>query len=165
MYITKLNFILVFFNLIFNTGVIPDEWLAGIVKPIFKKKGTLRNPKTTVQLHSFVKLSRQALCKRLEIYVENLSLISECQTGFRKGYSTLDNILTLHVLMNLVMSAKKKLFCAFIDFKQAFDTVWRNRLWYKLLNNGISDKCLTFIRNIYNGIKSMVSINGQSSDF
>ena len=94
-----------------------------------------------------------------------MSLISECQTGFRKGYSTLDNILSLHFLMNLVMSAKKKLFCAFIDFKQAFDTVWRNGLWYKLLNNGISGKCLTFIRNMYNGVKSMVSINGQSSDF
>ena len=58
-----------------------------------------------------------------------------------------------------------KLFGAFIDFKQAFETVWRNRLWYKLMNNGISGKCLTFIRNMYNGVKSMVSINGESSDF
>ena len=67
--------------------------------------------------------------------------------------------------MNLVISAKKKLFCAFIDFKQAFDTVRRNSLCYKLLNNGISGKCLIFIRNMYNGVKSMVSINGQSSYF
>ena len=26
-------------NLIFDTGVIPDEWLTGVVKPIFKNKG------------------------------------------------------------------------------------------------------------------------------
>jgi hypothetical protein len=27
---------------------------------------------------------------------------------------------------------KKKLYCAFIDFAKAFDTVWRNGLWNKL---------------------------------
>ena len=57
------------------------------------------------------------------------------------------------------------LFCAFIDFKQAFDIVWKNGLRYKLLNNGNSGKCLTFIRTMYNGVKSIESINGQSSDF
>ena len=48
------------FNLIFYTGVIglPDEWLTGIVKPIFNKtKVTLRNLKTTVQLHCKVVLA------------------------------------------------------------------------------------------------------------
>ena len=58
--------------------------------------------------------------------------------------------------MNLIMSAKMKLFCAFIHFKQAFNPVWRNGLWYKLLNNAISGKCLTFIRNMYKGIKCLM---------
>jgi hypothetical protein len=31
---------------------------------------------------------------------------------------------------------KKKLYCAFIDFAKAFDTVWRNGLWNKLLPLG-----------------------------
>ena len=63
------------------------------------------------------------------------------------------------------MSAKKIFFGGCIDFKQAFDTVWKNGLWYKLLNRGNTGKCLTLIRNVYNGVKSKVSINGQSSDF
>ena len=54
---------------------------------------------------------------------------------------------------------------AFVNFKQAIDDVLRNGLWYKLLNNGLSGECLKFFRNMYNGVKSMVSINGQSSDF
>ena len=42
----------------------------------------------------------------------------------------------------LIMSSEKKLFCAFVDFKQAFDTVWRNGLWSKLAKNGINGKCV-----------------------
>jgi hypothetical protein len=63
------------------------------------------------------------------------------------------------------MKQKKKLICAFIDFKQAFDTVWRIGLWYKMLKNGIDGKCFTYIKNMYQRIKSLIGMNGISSDF
>lgn len=63
------------------------------------------------------------------------------------------------------MKRKKKLFCAFIDFKQAFDTVWRTGLWRKLILNGINGKCFRYIKNMYMGIKSLVKLNGISSNF
>jgi hypothetical protein len=37
------------------------------------------------------------------------------------------------VLVRILKRKKKKLFCAFFDFEKAFDTVWRDALWYKLL--------------------------------
>ena len=77
----------------------------------------------------------------------------------------MDHILTLQFLSHILLSRKKKLFCAFVDFKQAFDTVWRSGLWYKLLENGIKGKCYNFIRNMYKGIKSKISMNGMSSDY
>lgn len=43
----------------------------------------------------------------------------------------MDHVLSLQFLSQKLMSRKKKLFCAFKDFKQAFDSVWRNGLWYK----------------------------------
>ena len=43
----------------------------------------------------------------------------------------------LYSLTELLNSKKKKLFCALIDLKQAFDTVWRDGLWQKLLEYNI----------------------------
>ena len=60
---------------------------------------------------------------------------------------------------------KKKLFCAFIDLKQAFDTVWRDGLWWKLFNCDIDGKCLRLIKNLYNNIKSCLIVNGEQTDF
>ena len=58
-----------------------------------------------------------------------------------------------------------KLFCAFIDFQKAFDSVWRTGLWTKLLKYNITGKVLSIIKNMYGNIKSCVSINGNTTAF
>jgi hypothetical protein len=102
--------------------------------------------------------------KRLEIYAQDVFLIKENQTGFRKGYSTLDNILILQFLSQTLISSRKKLFCGFIDFKQAFDLVWGDGLWNKLIKSGVNGKSLNYIRNMYRGIKSLIKMNGRTSE-
>lgn len=63
----------------------------------------------------------------------------------RKNHSTLDHIFELlnfyqiHVPYSV---GRKKIVCAFVVFKQAFDTVWRNGLWYKLLDDGIGENVM-----------------------
>jgi hypothetical protein len=54
----------------------------------------------------------------------------------RKG-DTVDNIFVLHSLIAMYFSFGKKLFCSFVDFKSAFDTVWRLGLWQKLQKSNI----------------------------
>ena len=60
---------------------------------------------------------------------------------------------------------KKKLYSAFIDFKQAFHTVWREGLWKKLKDYHINGKCHTLIKNMYNNIKSKISTYNDTTEY
>ena len=91
--------------------------------------------------------------------------LNDNQAGFRKGYSTTDHIFTLHSLIELLKSRKKKLYCCFIDFSQAFDSVWRIGLWRKLLETSVNGKFFRIVLNMYNNIKSSISVNGVNSAF
>jgi hypothetical protein len=62
--------------------------------------------------------------------------------------SSPENLFILHILIHIMKKKKKKLSCAFIDFAKAFDTVWRNGLWNKLLINQINGKMFPSRLNI-----------------
>ena len=55
-------------------------------------------------------------------------IVSKNQSGFRKGFSTTDNIFIMHALVSIYFSSGEKLYCTFVDFRKAFDTVWRTGL-------------------------------------
>jgi len=57
------------------------------------------------------------------------------------------------------------LFCVFIDFEKAFDTVWREGLWYTLLMNHINGKIHNVILNMYHNVKSRIMYNNEFSEY
>jgi hypothetical protein len=105
------------------------------------------------------------LNKRLGEFATQNSTISENQTGFRAGYGTTDHVFLLSSIIDLYLSKKLKLYCTFIDYQKAFDTVWRAGLWVKLLRCGIRGKVFNVIHNMYQGIKSCVTVNGEDSEY
>lgn len=154
------------FNSILDAGIIPESWSIGNICPIYKNKGDPllpENYRPITLLRCLGKLFTSVLNNRLTRFLDEHELLSETQTGFRKDYSTLDNIFTLHSLIELLKSQRKKLFCCFIDFSRAFDTVWRAGLWRKLLSNNINGKILRIIKSMYEDIKSCVTINNETS--
>ena len=45
------------------------------------------------------------------------------QAGFREGYSTIDHAFVLHLVIELYQSVRKRVFCVFIDYRKAFDSI------------------------------------------
>ena len=58
---------------------------------------------------------------------------------------------------------RRKVYCAFIDFKKAFDTVDHKLLYNKLYHLGLSSKIINIIRQIYNNAYLTLEMNGNKS--
>ena len=83
---------------------------------------------------------------------------------FRKERSTIDQISSLTNLIETRQKKRLPTFCAFIDFKKAFDFVDRNLLWRRLNESGISGKMLKALKSLYTSVLSCVRVNGLTTN-
>ena len=111
------------------------------------------------------KLFTSILNKRLLEWSKHNDVITDAQFGFKPNYGTRDAIFALHSIISNTLCKKKRLYCAFIDFKKAFDSVDRSKLWIKLAKSGIQGKLLSVIKALYNQVKSCIGIDGQLSEY
>ena len=95
----------------------------------------------------------------------NDDILGREQVGFREGYSTIDHAFVLHLVIELYQSVRNRVFCAFIDYRKAFDSIDRSLLWQKLLSYNINGKVLNIIRQIYSKAKSCIRKDNMISDY
>ena len=155
------------FNVVLDSGIVPTCWTVGLIRPLFKGKGSPDDPdnyRGITLLSCLGKLFTAVVNQRLTLYLEGQGLIGDEQAGFRSGHSTLDHIYVLNSIAELYSSHHKRLYCAFIDYKKAFDLVNRTMLWTKLISNGINGKILRVIHNMYANAKSCVQQGSHVSD-
>ena len=93
--------------------------------------------------------------KRLTVIAEVLLL--EEQNGFRKGRSCIDFIFSASQIIEKHREFNIRKYIAFIDFKKAFDSVDRDKLWIIMLNKGIPTHLITKIQKKY--VKSIIKVN------
>ena len=121
------------------------------------------------QLNQFAHLIHiqvpSALNTRLKNYLEENDLLGEEQAGFREGYATLDHIFSLHCIIDLALAQKKRLYCAFVDYRKAFDMMDRSSLWVKMLSHNIKGNVLKVITNLYDSAKSWVRLHCEISSY
>ena len=154
------------FNKILNSGSFPTQWATGVVVPIHKK-GDFDDPNNyrgITLISCFAKLFTSVLNKRLETWSKENDNSSDAQFGFKANHSTIDAVFILKFLIDQQLQTKKKLYCAFIDLKKAFDSVSRLSLWYKLIKCGIDGKVFDIIRSMYANIKLRVKCLNSLSD-
>ena len=157
------------YNTIFCTGVFPKEWSKSIIVPIHKKGRTdmLDNYRGISLINIMCKCYTNILNNRLYSWLEKNNLMHEEQAGFRKNYSTIDHVFTLHAIIQKSLSKPgHKLYVAFVDMRKAFDSVRHDLLFMKMNELGIDGRFLLAIMNMYNSLKACVrDFRGNLTDF
>jgi len=146
------------FNVILNSGNYPMYWAEAILHLIYKK-GDANDPSNyrDISLLSVLgKLFERVLYNRIKLWEVEHHILNEEQAGFRSGYSTQDNIYVLQSLIYKSLHSRQRIYCAFIDLRKAYNSVYRQGLWYKLIQYGIQGKLLAIMRSMYDKVKCCV---------
>lgn len=149
---------------IWRNEQIPNDWKTRIIYPIFKKGdiGIVSNYRGISLLDSAYKVLAMALLRRLEVYAEEI--LAEYQTGFRRRKSTTDHIFTLRQLMEKYYEYNKDLHILFVDFKEAYDSIDREKLWIALRNYRIPKKIVKLVKICNQKTFCKVRFMGETSE-
>ena len=108
------------------------------------------------------------LHNRLTKWADEYEKINECQFGFQPiqpKKSTVDCIFLFHSIISNTLSRGEKLYCSFVDFRRAFDTVNRTYLWQKLIKANVSGKMVRCLQSMYENVKACVKYKHKLSPF
>jgi len=89
----------------------------------------------------------ELICQLEDVETDDNIHYSEEQAGFRAGCSTVDQIFTLCLLAEKVFS--KDLYICYIDFKKAFDSIWRRGLWKVVRHLGYPTKVVRILEKSF----------------
>lgn len=115
------------FNLIIETGETPAQWSESDIILIYKKgdPNDIGNYRPISLLPTIYKLFSSIINKRINLTLQTRQPIE--QAGFRKGYSTIDHIHTMELLIEKYREKNRPLYIAYIDYQKAFDCVYTQK--------------------------------------
>jgi hypothetical protein len=87
--------------------------------------------------------------RRISDWAEASGSRATGQFGFRRQRSTAQAALVLRTLQDQHRSTGQQLWACFVDFKKAYDTVPRQRLWTKLAARGLDGSWLRAVQALY----------------
>ena len=150
-------------NCLYGAGAYPEEWRTSVIVALHKSGDyyDLNNYRGISLLPALCKISSSIFASRLSNFLESRDLLLETQAGYRPGYSTLDNLLIFDCIITKFQKNNDKLFCAFVDFKKAYDYVNRSKLLYKLHKIGISTKLVNYLKAVYQTVRGAVKVGPQ----
>ena len=154
-----MHIILPVLNKVFSNGYFPSCWSKAILVPLHKK-GYINNPENyrgINHLDVMGKIFTSIINRRVIVFVNIYDKISEAQFGYREGYSTVVNAFILNSIIERYLAKKRgKLYVCFVDFKRAFDSINREKLWSILKSNGLKGNLFKVIKSMDGWVKICV---------
>ena len=151
------------FNIVLR-GQYPAAWGLGALTPVPKAKGdpmVYDNNRGIAVGPALAKLYSIVLMNRMDKWAESNGMRAAGQAGFRHGRCTMDNILVLQHAIDTYRAANKPLFCAFIDFRKAYDCVDRGLLWRCLRSCGLHGDILHSLMGMYDHAQMQIRLHGR----
>ena len=136
------------------------------IRPIHKKEETFleKNYRGITLSSCLGKFFNNLLPIRLSKCFEELKLFQDHMMGFRPNMRTSYDVFVLKTLIDKQFHKGQKLYCCFLDFATAFDTIWRKGLLSKLKTIGIEGKMFNIIRDLYSNTNGHVAVENLMSE-
>ena len=152
----------------FESCVIPESLKSGIILPLFKGKEAKANNKDNYRgitlFPTLCKIYEMILLNRLDNFAAHKGFFSEMQFGFQEGVGCTEASFTILETINHMLERGSKVFGCFLDVRKAFDTVWIDRILYKLFSElGIGGRMWKVMKDLYTNVKAQVLYAGSLS--
>ncbi|KAK3538143.1 hypothetical protein QTP70_032395 [Hemibagrus guttatus] len=123
-------------NIAWRSGTVPLDWATGVVVPLFKKgdQRVCSNYRGITLLSLPGKVYSRVLERRVRPLVEPRILEEQC--GFRPSRGKLDQLYTLHRVLEGSWEFAQPVHMCFVDLEKAFNCVPRGILWEVLWEYG-----------------------------
>ena len=154
-----------FFNRCLHECKFPTAWKTANVTPIHKKgnKDDCSNYRPVSLLSCVGKVFERCMHKHIYNYLTTNKCITECQSGFVEGDSTVNQLISIYndFLYNYDKNTTTQ--AVFFDISKAFDRVWHKGLLHKLKSIGIRGKLLEWFCDYLSNRTQCVVIKSEKS--
>ena len=148
-------------NKIKNTCQYPEKWAIGIMS-LLLKEGNSEDPnnyRAITVINSIAKVLAIMMNERLEKWCVESNIIRKEQIGFEKHSRPSDHLFVAKTIIDSYSNQNKKIYACFVDFRKAFDSVWRTGLFFKLIKNNMSTNFIKLIQNMYEKTSNHLKVN------
>ncbi|KAL7078379.1 hypothetical protein ACQ4LE_002431 [Meloidogyne hapla] len=157
----------IIFTKTFNTGIVPEIWKTAHIRPIYKKKGSINDPKNyrPIALTSPIcRVFERLLANNIIEHLTKNELIADEQFGFLPRRSCTLQILSSMQDWYKSLDNKIGTDVIYFDFEKAFDKVDHEILIAKLSEHKIDRLTIRWIANFLSNRSHIVKIGDYYSE-
>ena len=152
-------------NTSITTGKFPEKWKISKIIPLFKKgnRKIKKNYRPVALLAVAGMVLEKIVALQIEEFFEKNNLFGAFQFGFRKGKSTISELLTLFDTLLDAKQDKKEIMLIMYDLSSAFDLADHKILIAKLKVYGFDLNALKWVESYLENRKQYVIVSGETS--